>query len=120
MALPLYVLWRLYFSIVYFLKDWYLDSFKWAIHRLFGVLEKLDKTFALKITVRHFFEPLYGDRTFVGYVMGFLWRTLRVQLAVFIYLVIVAGFFVIYLVWISIPPYLLYKIFESWLPLKIL
>lgn len=120
MSLPLYLLWRLYFSLAAFLRDWYLDSFKWTAHRALSILEELDKTLALKISLRHLFQPLYGDRTIIGYVMGFFWRLWRIVVASLIYLVIIALVSVIYFLWLSLPIYLLFKTIEPWLPTKIL
>ncbi len=119
MNLPLYLLWRFSFSVVSFLEDWYLDSFKWTSYRVFNLLEGLDKTFALKITLRHFVEPLYGDRNLIGYFMGIVWRSLRVAVALALYLLIVVVCLSVYLVWLALPPYLLFKTLTAWLSAKI-
>lgn len=78
-----------------------------------GVLTGLDGTFAVILTVRHLFEPLYQDRTFIGYILGFIFRVLRVALGLLIYLIVVAVALVLYISWSLVPVFSLYKVFEG-------
>ncbi|MGB9847945.1 MAG: hypothetical protein ACPLKV_01940 [Minisyncoccia bacterium] len=92
-----------------FLKDWYVNSFVGFWDFLLKNLEKLDKIFAVKITIRHWFEPLYQDRTIVGYILGFIFRTLRILLGSLIYLIVVVFVMFCYLLWAFVPFFLLVK-----------
>ena len=78
-----------------------------------GVLLGLDGTFAVILTVKHLFEPLYQDKTFIGYVLGFIFRVLRVALGLSTDLVVVVFAFILYIGWILLPAFSLYKIFED-------
>lgn len=78
-----------------------------------GVLTGLDGTFAVILTVRHLFEPLYQDRTFIGYILGFIFRVLRVALGLLIYLIVVTVALVLYISWSLVPVFSLYKVFEG-------
>lgn len=93
-----------------FFRRWYFGSFKICVHFLVSVLEKLDRRFAIKITWRHFFEPLYQDRTVVGYVLGFVFRSGRLIIGAAIYAVIILIGAFFYLLWLLIPPYVILKI----------
>jgi len=92
-----------------FLKDWYVNSFVAFWDFLLKTLNRLDKTLAIKVTFRHWLEPLYQDRTIVGYILGFIFRTLRIAIAAVIYLVVAAFVFFCYFVWAMTPFFLLVK-----------
>lgn len=93
-----------------FLEHWYWGSFQVAGEKFMELLTDWDRFFALRITVRHWPLPLYQDRTFIGYVLGPIFRTGRIALALIVYLAVsaIAGF--LYLLWLLIPPYIVYKI----------
>lgn len=92
-----------------FLTDWYINSFLAFWDFLLKTLTRLDKTFAVKITIRHWLEPLYQDRTVMGYILGFIFRTLRIALGVITYLIISGFVLFCYLIWAMVPPFLLVK-----------
>ncbi|HPT40409.1 MAG TPA: hypothetical protein PLQ44_02295 [Candidatus Paceibacterota bacterium] len=107
-----YLIKQFFFRIFRFLRHWYIDSFVFIWHKFLGVLEKFDRIFAVKITMRHWLEPLYQDKTIIGYILGFIFRTLRVFLGGIIYLVISIIGIAIYLAWAFIPFYCIYMIFK--------
>lgn len=99
-----------------FLEHWYLGSFRVTGGRFMELLRDWDKFFALKITVRHWLEPLYQDRTLIGYILGPIFRTGRIILALIVYLLVTALAGLLYVLWLLIPPYIIYKILTGiWL-----
>lgn len=86
-----------------------MGGFKIISHWAVSFLERLDRTFALQITLRYIFEPLYQDRTILGYILGFIFRSGRVVLACAIYLLVVVFFVAIYLGWALLLPYVVYR-----------
>lgn len=74
------------------------------------VLRRLDREFAVVITARHWLKPLYGDFTLVGYVFGFVFRTLRILAGTAIYVFIAAVFLILFMFWAVFPPFVVYKI----------
>jgi hypothetical protein len=112
-SLPIYLISRFVYRIREFLEHWYWGSFRVASEILFGLLGRLDRFFAIKITLRHFFEPLYQDRTVIGYIFGFIFRSLRVAVAAFVYLAVGAVVIGLHLFWLSIPLYCLYRLVTS-------
>lgn len=100
---PAYLLYRLAYRIVAFLRHWYLDGSKAFGRRLMATLESLDRTFAVVINFRHLGEPLYGDYTFIGRLLGPLFRLQRVAMGLIIYLVIGVLFLAAYLLWLMLP-----------------
>jgi len=104
-----YVLQRLIFRIGEFLRRWYVASGVGIAHAAIRRLESLDRTFALKITLLHFFTPLYGDESFIGRIFGVLFRSVRIVIALALYLMIAVLALLAYLIWALIPVYFLAK-----------
>ncbi len=96
-----------------FIRHWYLDGFFQAVDWTLDILEQLDRTFALRITVKYWLEPLYQDYTLIGYVWGFIFRTARILIAVAVYLVLIACALSLFLLWAAIPLWVLIKIFTN-------
>lgn len=109
MALLIYITTRFAYRFQEFLKHWYLDSFTIISHSLVSFLERLDRIFALQVTLRHIFEPLYQDRTVLGYFLGFVFRSLRLILAIAVYVLVVSLFVMFYFLWVLLLPYVVYK-----------
>jgi len=107
-----YLIRQFFFRIFNFFHHWYIDSFVFIWHKMLGVLEKLDQVFAVKITMRHWLEPLYQDKTIIGYILGFIFRTLRVFFGGFFYILIFIIALGVYLIWILIPVCLIYSFFK--------
>ncbi len=76
---------------------------------MIGVLRAMDRTLAWKITAQNIFEPLYGDYSVVGRVMGFLFRSARLIVASVVYAVVFAVALAAYLAWLAFPAYLVFK-----------
>ena len=106
----IFVLNRFVFRISEFIRRWYLESAKIYSHFIISLLENLDKTFALKITWRHFTEPLYQDRTVVGYVLGFIFRFFRLLVGAIIYGVLIFLAVIIFICWALLPFFIILKI----------
>jgi len=108
----LYLIVKVGQNTVNFLRHWYLDSFLATSHFMLGVFESLDRTFALKINVRNIFEPLYQDRSFLGYILGFILRSVRVVVGSVVYLCIFAVSVALYGLWLLVPPFVIFKIVQ--------
>jgi len=109
----IYILNRFFCQITDFFKHWYIDGSYFFGQTLVSSLEDLDRFFAFKITLRHLFQPLYQDRTFIGYTLGFFFRALRIFLGFIVYAVIISLGIIIYLGWLAIPLFILYQIFRK-------
>ncbi len=101
---------RLAFRIAEFLRRWYILAFKEILHAVMRRLSSLDRKFALKITLLHFFTPLYGDESLIGRMLGVVFRSIRIALALALYISILLVFAAAYLVWALIPVFLAAKV----------
>lgn len=96
-----------------FLRHWYIKSFFIYSNFVVSQLEKLDRLLAFKITLRYLFKPLYQDYSFLGYVLGFIFRIGRLISGGIIYVFIFALAAAAYFVWLAIPVYVVYKIIKG-------
>jgi hypothetical protein len=107
---PAYLIQRFFYRIAAFFRHWYVDGSRAIANKYMVTLEAADQTFAIRITLRHFFEPLYKDYSIIGRILGVIFRTGRVIVGGVVYLLITIMFAVVYLVWLAIPAALLWYV----------
>lgn len=106
-----YLIHRFFYRIWEFFSHWYFKGsweFFSAWRRWFRFI---DSQFSFRITLRYFFQPLYGDYTFTGRVLGFVFRFFRVFFASLFFLLGSLFFLAGYLFWILMPVYFLFRAF---------
>lgn len=111
---PLYLLNRLFFRISDFFHHWYLDGSHAILNGFTSTFENMDRTFALRVTLRYFWKPLYGDYSIVGRIFGFFFRSARILLAAAFYLVFAAVMLAAYLVWLALPFAILFMAYRAY------
>lgn len=99
------------YRILEFFRHWYVNGFLRAGDWTVGVLERLDRFFAVRINLKNIFKPLYQDYSFIGYIWGFLFRSARVLVGGFIYGLIIFIAISFYAAWAAFPVYIIVKIF---------
>jgi len=104
----IYLLQRALFRIWDFFHHWYGDASRVLFHGFLSTLESADRFFAFRVTLRHFFEPLYQDYSIVGRILGILFRSIRLTLALALYLVFGAVWGVLFTAWYALPLALLF------------
>ncbi len=92
-----------------FFKNWYFGGARFIMHRTLLTLQGLDRTLALKVTVEHFFDPLYQDHSVIGHTLGIMFRSMRILAAVLVYGCITALALGVYIGWAGILTYALYR-----------
>lgn len=102
-----YLLYRGVDRFLSFWRHWYVDGSRYAVHKLRIAIYSLDRSFAVRITIRHFLEPLWGDYSPIGRIIGPLFRAGRVFVGGVAYVCIAAFWFVLLLCWYLVPPTLL-------------
>ena len=91
-----------------FLRRWYIDATEkfWA-----AVAEHaaaIDRVFAIKIMLRTITQPLYGDYTIVGRILGPIFRLSRACIAFVVFAIYFAIAAAIWFSWALILPYLIF------------
>ena len=106
----IYLVHRFFYRFFDFFHHWYVDGSRWFGRKFIGMLTALDKTFAVRVTLEHFFEPLYGDYTIIGRIMGAIFRTFRLAIGLVIYLVASIIMLLLYIIWLAVPAIIVYAI----------
>lgn len=104
-----YLAGRFVYRIADFIRDWYVGGFFVVGRRMINVLEYFDRVFALKVTLRNIFQPLYQDHTAVGHLFGFVFRSARLLAGALIYFFVIVIAAVIYVVWAMTPVIIIYR-----------
>lgn len=113
MSIFIYFLNCVFCRFLEFFQHWYADSFRFYSHFVISLLEKLDRKFAFRITLKYIFKPLYQDRSFIGYILGFIFRSGRLILSGFIYLILLTMAIILFFGWSIFPFYIIYKIVKN-------
>ncbi len=103
-----YLFHRFFYQIFHFVKHWYVGGSRIIAHAFISTLESADRSFAVKITFSHFFEPLYKDYSIIGRILGFVFRLGRVVIGLVAYAAIAVVFAVAYCAWIAVPLVLIF------------
>ena len=105
-----YLLDRFIYRIAHFLRHWYVDSPAQYGRFVMAYLERMDRVIALKVTWRNLLQPLYQERDVFGYVLGFLFRAIRLIIGGIFYGVVIALAAIVFFAWAAVPPYILLRI----------
>lgn len=101
---------RFIYRISHFIRHWYVDSFASYSRFVIARLEDMDRNIAFKVTLRNLFQPMYQERNITGFVLGFIFRSIRLVFGGALYLVVIAIFGSLFLIWACIPLYIVLKI----------
>jgi len=108
-----YLIQELFAEVYRFINHYYIGGSKYIFSKVQDFFRDIDYYLALGITVRHFFEPLYGDYSIVGRILGIIFRSIRVIIALVIYVILSIIVFFIYLLWIFFPLIIISKILKN-------
>lgn len=100
---PGYLAYRFFYRIYDFFHNWYVRGTRNILRAGFRFIAQMERTFALKETALHFFEPLYRDYSVVGRIVGPFFRAGRIVIALLYYTAVIAVTIAAVLIWISIP-----------------
>ncbi len=92
-----------FYRIKEFFRHWYVGGSYVFFHQYLSMLESFDQVLAWKVTLKNIFQPLYKDFSFIGYILGFIFRSGRLIVGGFIYICIFVLGAVIYLIWLLLP-----------------
>jgi hypothetical protein len=95
--------------VISFFRHWYAGGFRSFIKAFIKLISVLDRSLAFRVNIKSLFKPMYQDRSAMGYVMGFIFRSIRIIVAFILYVFFGAVFAAAYVAWAFIPPYLFVK-----------
>jgi hypothetical protein len=107
---PVYILQQFFLRIYDFFYHWYVEGVLFLWRRFRFISGSMEQSFAIRVTAKHLFEPLYKDYSIIGHILGPIFRIGRVVIGSFFYLVMAVVFFVLIVVWVSIPLFIIVNI----------
>jgi hypothetical protein len=108
-AALIYIVSQAFYRMGDFFKHWYIDSARAIAHKTLVILGSFDQRLALRVTAEHFFDPLYQDHSIIGHVLGVVFRSGRILIAVCIYALVTAVALFVYIAWAGLLTYALYR-----------
>src|SRR3989344_5656628 len=103
----IYLLHRFVFRLGDVFHHWYAGGSRNFALAFVAALENLDRQFAVRITLKFLFQPLYKDYSPVGRVLGVIFRSGRIATGILMYVLCAIVFLLVYLLWLLIPPFLI-------------
>ena len=98
-------------GIVNFLYVWYVKSSRDFWHKEIDFVEGIENDMGVFINLKLLLQPIYGDYSYMGRVIGPIFRLGRVIVGFSIMLISSIVVTVIYVIWIILPPLTFLMIF---------
>lgn len=108
--MPIYLVGKLFRSISDVIVHWYAHGFRFFVKTTISFLRSLDRSFSVRVSLENIFNPLYQDRSPIGYALGFILRSFKVITGSAVYAVVIAFAAALYIIWAMIPLYISLKI----------
>lgn len=105
---PVYIISRLGVRFYLFFYHWYVDGTRAFARAGANIFLGLEQGFALRLTIVHFFQPLYQDYSVIGRIIGPIFRILRLALGSLFYILAFVLIITAYAVWIFLLPALVW------------
>ncbi|MDO8574332.1 MAG: hypothetical protein Q7R86_01785 [bacterium] len=119
MNFAFYLVERFFYRVASFLHNWYVHGIRNLTYAFVTFFENIDRSLALKITIRYFFQPLYKDFSFLGRVLGIIFRSFRIVAGLTVYIFFGAVFILVYAVWILALPALIFFVIHNFYGLNV-
>lgn len=91
-------------GIINFFRFWYVQGSKDFWHREIGFIKGIERDIGVVINLKLITQPIFGDYTYAGRVIGPIFRLGRVLVGTIIMAVSIFVVILIYLIWIILPP----------------
>ncbi|MBI2018868.1 AAA family ATPase [Candidatus Daviesbacteria bacterium] len=88
---------------VYLIEFWYPEGIQFFVRTWKNLMLYLEEDLAVKLMMRLLFVPLFHDSTFVGRFLSFLFRTLRILIGLFAFIIATIVLLAIAGYWLSLP-----------------
>jgi hypothetical protein len=108
-----YLVRRFFYRLFDFFHHWYVDGSRAIARRFMAAMTVADQSFAVAITLRHFFEPLYKDYSVIGRILGIVFRTFRIVIGGILYIILALVFAIMYVAWIAIPAVIFFYVAKN-------
>jgi hypothetical protein len=94
-------------DLLEFFVFWYVLFPKIVLRHFFDQVYILDHNLKFKANLRNITKPLYGDYSFIGYLIAFPYRIFRILFALFVYFILFLFYLIFIIIWLLLPLFLL-------------
>jgi hypothetical protein len=91
-------------GIMNFFRFWYVESSKDFWNKEISFIRGIERDIGVIINLKLLFQPIFGDYSYMGRVIGPIFRLGRVLVGFAIMAVSIFALIIIYLIWIILPP----------------
>ena len=98
-----------------FFYFWYITSSKNFWHKEIGFLRQIERDIGVMINLKLITQPIFGDYTYAGRVIGPIFRLGRVLVGTIIMIASIFVVILIYMIWIVLPPLAFLMVFLNML-----
>ncbi len=91
-------------GIIDFFSFWYITSSKAFWYKEIYFIKGIERDMGVLINLKLMFQPIFGDYSYMGRVIGPIFRLGRVLIGFIIMAVSIVAVTAIYLIWIILPP----------------
>jgi hypothetical protein len=95
---------RFFKGIYDFLYFWYVKSSKDFWHRELVFIKDVERDIGLLINLKLLTQPIFGDYSYMGRIIGPIFRLGRVIFGFFLVLISLFAIIVSYVIWLLLPP----------------
>ena len=91
-------------GIINFFSFWYIRSSKLFLNKEILFIKGIERDIGVFINLKLIFQPIFGDYSYMGRVIGPIFRLGRVFMGFLIMAISLAVMVAVYLIWIILPP----------------
>lgn len=102
-----------YKSLYDFLYFWYFKGSLDFWRRELDFIKSTERDMGLVLNLKLITQPIFGDYTYMGRIIGPIFRLFRVLSSVIILLISCLAIIVAYFIWIALPLVVFYMIFSN-------
>lgn len=106
-----FIIYRAMVRVGLFFKHWYISGFRQFISFFHQVVSGMEQMFAVRSMILFITQPIYGDYTVIGHIIGPIFRVIRIVVGVLIYIMFTLAWATVFFMWLAIPPVLIISTF---------
>lgn len=91
-------------GIISFFSFWYITSSKAFWNKEILFIKGIERDMGVFINLKLLFQPIFGDYSYMGRVIGPIFRMSRVLIGFIIMAISIVAVAAMYLIWIILPP----------------
>ncbi|MEN9341924.1 MAG: hypothetical protein RIQ54_180 [Candidatus Parcubacteria bacterium] len=109
-AIP-FIIYRGFVRVGLFFKHWYINGSYQFISFFHQVISGMEQMFAVRSMILFITQPIYGDYTVIGHIVGPIFRLIRIMVGISMYILFTLAWGAVFIMWLAIPLVLIISMF---------